>query len=112
MENLDITKNTAMKWYHYIMVLFSAAFLTNVIPHFVNGVSGNPLPTPFAAPPGKGLSSPFINVLWSLFNFLIGYLLFKFSRMNAKNKLAMIIFFLGIICMSIMLSFSFLDKVK
>jgi hypothetical protein len=112
MENTNTSSNTTMKWYHYIMVFFSAAFLTNAIPHFVTGVSGSPLPTPFADPPGKGLSSPFINVLWALFNFLVGYLLFRFSRMNAKNKLAMIIFFGGIICMSIMLSFSFVDKVK
>jgi hypothetical protein len=112
MENSNLVENKPMKWYHYIMVLFSAAFLTNAIPHFVNGVSGNPLPTPFANPPGKGLSSPFINVLWALINFLIGYILLRFSRMNTKNKLAIIIFFAGIVWMSIMLSFSFVDKVK
>jgi hypothetical protein len=33
-------------------------------PHFVHGFSGNRFPTPFAYRPGKGLSSPAVNVLW------------------------------------------------
>jgi CHASE2 domain-containing sensor protein len=78
----------------------------------VNGISGNYFPTPFADPPGKGLSSPLINVLWALLNLLIGYLLFRYSRTNAKNKVAMIVFFAGIIFISIMLSMAFMDKVK
>jgi hypothetical protein len=112
MENANESKSIAMKWYHYIATFFAGTFLTNVIPHFVNGISGNSFPTPFADPPGKGLSSPLTNVLWALFNLLIGYLLFRFSRTNAKNKLAMIIFFAGIICISIMLSMAFMDKAK
>ncbi len=112
MENTDTTQSTIMKWYHYIAAFFAGTFLTNVIPHFVNGISGNYFPTPFAVPPGKGLSSPMINVLWALFNLLIGYLLFRFSRLNAKNKLSMVIFFAGIIFISIMLSNAFMDKVK
>ena len=101
-----------MKWYHYIAGFFAGGFLTNAVPHFVNGISGNPFPTPFAEPPGKGLSSPLTNVLWALFNLLIGYLLLRVSKMNSKNKPAMIIFFAGIVCMSIMLSIAFMDKVK
>ena len=87
-------------------------FLANFVPHFINGVSGNLFPTPFANPPGKGLSSPVINVLWAMFNLLIGYLLFRFSKTNAQNKLSMIILFIGIVCMSIMLSLTFVDKMK
>jgi hypothetical protein len=112
MGNSNLVENKVMKWYHYIMAFLSGAFLTNAIPHFVSGVSGNLLPTPFANPPGKGLSSPLINVLWAFFNFLVGYLIFRFSRMDAKNKLAMIIFVAGVVWMSIMLSISFMDKVK
>ena len=52
-----------MKWYQYIAGFFAGAFLTNVVPHFVNGISGNAFPTPFANPPGQGLSSPLTNVL-------------------------------------------------
>jgi hypothetical protein len=112
MENTNISENTTMKWYHYIAAFFAGTFLANVVPHFVNGISGNSFPTPFADPPGKGLSSPLTNVLWALFNLLIGYLLFRYSRTNAKNKFAMIIFFAGIIFISIMLSMAFIDKVK
>ena len=112
MENTNISKNIAMKWYHYVATFFAGTFLANVVPHFVNGISGNPFPTPFADPPGKGLSSPLTNVLWALFNLLIGYLLFRFSKTNAKNKPAMIIFFAGIIWISIMLSIAFMDKAK
>ena len=108
MESTDKT----MKWYHYIAGFFAGGFLTNVIPHFVNGISGNAFPTPFANPPGKGLSSPLINVLWALLNLLIGYLLFRVSKINSKRKLALLIFFAGILCISIMLSISFMDKVK
>ena len=101
-----------MKWYHYVAAFFAGAFLTNVVPHFVNGISGNAFPTPFADPPGKGLSSPLINVLWALLNLIIGYLLLRASNMNSKNKPALIIFFAGIAAMSIMLSIAFMDKVK
>ena len=45
-----------MRWYHYISYFFGGAFLANAVPHFVNGVSGNPFQSPFAHPPGEGLS--------------------------------------------------------
>lgn len=64
-----------MHWYFYLAYFFGGAFLVNAVPHFVNGVSGRPFPTPFASPPGRGLSSPILNVLWGTFNLAIGYLL-------------------------------------
>ena len=101
-----------MKWYHYIAGFFAGGFLTNAVPHFVNGISGNAFPTPFANPPGQGLSSPLTNVLWALFNMLVGYLLFRVSRINSKSKLGLFLFFVGIILISIMSSIVFMDKVK
>ena len=101
-----------MKWYHYTAGFFAGAFLTNVVPHFVNGISGNPFPTPFANPPGQGLSSPLANVLWALFNLLVGYLLFRVSRINSKSKLGLVILFVGMILISIMSSITFMDKAK
>ncbi|NQX86124.1 MAG: hypothetical protein HRT67_09520 [Flavobacteriaceae bacterium] len=100
-----------MSWYHYIAIFFSGLFLTNAIPHFVNGISGDAFPTPFADPPGKGLSSSLTNVLWALFNLFIGYLLLRISRLESKNKFEMLIFFAGIICVSILLSISFSNKI-
>jgi hypothetical protein len=101
-----------MKWYHYIAGLFAGIFLTNAVPHFINGVSGNAFPTPFANPPGQGLSSPLTNVLWALFNLLVGYLLLRVSNINSKSKLGIIIFFVGVILISIMSSITFVDKMK
>ncbi len=112
MTKIDKLIEKPMKWYHYIAGFFAGAFLTNAIPHFVNGVSGNAFPTPFANPPGQGLSSPLTNVLWALFNLLAGYLLFRVSRIHSKSKLALVIFFVGVILMSIMCSIAFLDKAK
>ncbi len=101
-----------MKWYHYVASFFAGSFLANVVPHFINGISGNPFPTPFADPPGKGLSSPLVNVLWALFNMLIGYLLFRLSKTSAQNKWSLVIFFVGIIWISVMCSLTFIDKAK
>lgn len=64
-----------MGWLHYISWFCGGMFLANAVPHFVNGVSGRPFQTPFASPPGKGLSSSTVNVLWSAFNVIAGYCL-------------------------------------
>jgi hypothetical protein len=109
MTNMDNIKN--MKWYHYLAAFFAGAFLANVVPHFIHGISGDAFPTPFANPPGKGLSSPTINVLWACLNLFIGYILLLVSKISAKNKLLMLVLFLGILAMSVMLSFAFMDKV-
>jgi hypothetical protein len=101
-----------MKWYHYLAAFFAGAFLANAVPHFFHGISGDPFPTPFANPPGKGLSSPTLNVLWACLNLLVGYLLLRISKASPQNKLSMTVLFLGIVAQSIELSILFLEKVK
>jgi hypothetical protein len=64
-----------MRWYHYIGYFFGGAFLVNAIPHFVRGVEGHPFQTPFASPPGEGLSPAWVNVLWGSANFVLAYVL-------------------------------------
>jgi hypothetical protein len=64
-----------MTWLYDLSYLFGGAFLTNAIPHFVSGVMGRPFQSPFASPPGEGLSSSTINVLWGFFNLAVGYML-------------------------------------
>jgi hypothetical protein len=64
-----------MPWLHYLSWLFGGAFLTNAIPHFVSGVMGRAFQSPFAKPPGEGLSSSTVNVLWGFFNLVVGYVL-------------------------------------
>ena len=105
-------KSNNMKWYHYIAAFFAGAFLANVVPHFIHGVSGDPFPSPFANPPGKGLSSPLVNVIWACFNLLAGYVLLKVSKITTKNNLAMLVLFLGILAISIQASITFVDKLK
>ncbi len=112
MTKTDNLIEQPMKWYHYVAAFFAGGFLTNAIPHLVNGISGNAFPSPFAIPPGQGLSSPLVNVLWALFNLLIGYLLFRVSKINSKSKLGLILFFVGVISISIMSSITFMDKLK
>jgi hypothetical protein len=51
------------------------ACLANAVPHFVSGVTGRPFQSPFAKPPGQGLSSSTVNALWGFANFVLAYLL-------------------------------------
>ena len=64
-----------MTWLHFVSYFFGGTFLANAIPHFVSGMMGRPFQSPFAKPPGKGLSSSTVNVLWGFFNAVAGYLL-------------------------------------
>ena len=64
-----------MNWIHSVSYFFGGAFLANAVPHFVSGMMGRPFQSPFAKPPGKGLSSSTVNVLWGFFNAVVGYLL-------------------------------------
>ena len=64
-----------MEWLHSISYFFGGAFLSNAIPHFVSGVMGRPFQSPFAKPPGQGLSSSTVNVLWGAFNLVVAYVL-------------------------------------
>jgi hypothetical protein len=98
-----------MKWYHYIACFFAGMFIANMVPHFIQGISGQTFPTPFANPPGKGLSSPTVNVLWGLFNLIVGYVLFRAGKISNSKIWSVIIFFVGILLMSVMLSHGFAD---
>ena len=64
-----------MSWLYLVSYFFGGAFLANAIPHFVSGAMGRPFQTPFAKPPGRGLSSSTINVVWGFFNAVIAYIL-------------------------------------
>jgi len=96
-----------MKWYHYVACFFAGMFLANFVPHFINGVSGLPFPTPFANPPGRGLSSPTVNVLWGLLNLVIGYILFRAGKIATAKIANLVVFFAGILLISVMLSHAF-----
>jgi hypothetical protein len=97
-----------MAWYFYIVYFFAGVLLANGIPHFINGISGNKFQSPFASPPGVGESSPLVNVLWGLANFLIGYVLLRgVGNFNGGVGLDGIIVGLGFVLTSIMLAWHF-----
>ena len=64
-----------MNFGHYVAWFFGGAFLLNAIPHVVAGSMGRPFQSPFAKPPGQGLSSSTVNVLWGFFNAGVSWLL-------------------------------------
>src|ERR1700760_4234026 len=99
-----------MTFLDYIFCFFAGAVLANVVPHFVHGISGDRFPTPFAKPPGKGLSSALVNVLWGLFNMIVGALLFHVGRIGDCAPVALGVFFIGITAMSIMSATNFTKK--
>ena len=94
-----------MIWYDYIAGFFAGAFLANTVPHFVQGISGNKFPTPFSKPRGIGPSSPLTNMIWSLINLLVGYLLLTISK-------EMYSVFAGIAVLGIWMSIHFQSRHK
>jgi len=97
-----------MPWYYYLLDFLGGLLLINGIPHFVQGISGNPFPTPFAKPPGVGDSSPVTNVLWGLGNLTVGGLLLTFFR-HFRYPLSLGSFAVdaGVLLMSVMLASHF-----
>jgi hypothetical protein len=101
-----------MEWFNYLACFFAGAFLANVVPHFVHGISGDKFPTPFAKPPGKGLSSPTVNAIWALFNMVVGFLLFQKGEISTALPITWVLFFAGVATISIMTSIHFQSKDK
>jgi hypothetical protein len=81
-----------MAWLTLVSYFFGGAFLANAIPHFVSGMMGMPFQSPFAKPPGEGLSSSTVNVCWGFFNLVVAYLLLcrvgDFQLRNTADVLA------------------------
>jgi hypothetical protein len=104
------SRRYTVPWYDYIASFFAGMFLANAVPHFVHGISGDRFPTPFSNPPGKGLSSPTMNVVWALFNLVIGYFLFQVGKISSGERLTLLVFFAGIVVIGIMGSRNFATK--
>jgi hypothetical protein len=97
-----------MHWYYYVAYFFGGAFLANALPHLGNGISGRAFQSPFASPPGVGLSSSIVNVLWGFCNLAAGYLLVcragVFDLRNTRHVAAL---GAGMLIMSLMLARAF-----
>ena len=93
------------RWYHLLAYFFGGAFLTNTIPHLVNGISGRPFQSPFAHPPGVGLSSATVNVAWAAFNLVAGYVLVgRVGRFDLRKTWHVAVLGLGGLLMALRLA--------
>ncbi len=101
-----------MKRNNYLACFFSGMLLANAVPHFAHGISGDPFPTPFADPPGKGLSSPTVNVAWAFGNIVAGYSLFRTGNVSGGRDSGRVVFLVGAAAISVVLSSFFTKKEK
>ena len=95
-------------WSVYLARFFAGVFIANAIPHFVSGTQGRPFPSPFASPPGKGDSSPAVNVLWGAGNAVVGYLLlYRVGSFAMTHLYEVLVAGLGGLLMSVQLASHF-----
>jgi hypothetical protein len=88
---------------HLVSYFFGGAFLSNAVPHFVSGVMGRPFQSPFAKPPGQGLSSSLVNVLWGFSNLVAGYVLVcRVGEFDLKNTPQVAALGIGVLLMGVM----------
>ena len=97
-----------MDWLSIVSYFFGGAFLTNAVPHFVSGVMGEPFQSPFAKPPGQGLSSSTVNVLWGFLNIVVCYVLVcRVGDFGLRTTSDVVPFGLGILLMGLLLARQF-----
>ena len=92
---------------HLVANFFAGIFLCNCIPHLVCGLRGEPFPTPFASPPGAGLSSPVVNFIWGFFNLVIFFALLCLYRVEISLNTGLVLFLAGFFLIGIFMSLHF-----
>ncbi|MDM7989518.1 hypothetical protein [Arthrobacter sp. zg-Y877] len=65
----------------------AGVLLANAVPHGVSAVQGRRFPTPFANPPGVGLSGPMANAAWSALNAAGGAALLGRTRAGSRDRI-------------------------
>ena len=94
-----------MNWLWLVSYFFGGVFAVNAIPHFVAGMMGHAFQSPFAKPPGKGLSSSTVNVVWGFFNVVVAYLLIvHVGAFHPRVTRHIVAFALGALFISVSLS--------
>jgi hypothetical protein len=92
-------------WVSWVAYFFGGAFLCNAVPHFVAGVSGRPFQSPFAKPPGEGLSSSRTNALWGFANLVVAYLLLlRVGVFDPRNVAHILAFGAGVLLFAVFMS--------
>ena len=91
-----------MNWLWLVSYFFGGVFEANAIPHFVAGTMVRPFQSPFAKPPGQGLSSATVNVIWGFLNAVVGYLLVtRVGAFDPRATTHILAFGLGALLISI-----------
>jgi hypothetical protein len=91
-----------MMWLHDLTYFLGGVFLANGVPHYVSGVMGRSFQSPFAKPPGKGLSSSTVNVLWGFGNLVVAYcLILRVGQFDLRAADHIASFGLGLLLMSV-----------
>ena len=94
-----------MPWYHLPAYFFGGAFLANFVPHFVTGVLGREMPTPFASPPFRGPSSSRVNILYGVCNLTFAYgLLSRVGDFDLRRALHVGAVGLGLTAMALLIA--------
>jgi hypothetical protein len=84
---------------------FGGAFLTNAVPHLVAGLQGRAFQSPFAKPPGVGLSPPRTNVIWGVINLGMGWvLLTQIGAFDIRHWIDATALFAGVLAMGFYVS--------
>ena len=91
----------------WIAWFFAGAFLCNSLPHLVAGVQGRPFPSPFAKPRGVGNSSPLVNVLWGMFNVVVGLVLLSLQPVSIGLNLLFVVVIAGALAIGVFLALHF-----
>ena len=91
-----------MAWLHLLSYFLGGIFLTNAVPHGVSGLMGRPFQSPFAKPPGQGLSSSSVYVLWGFFNLAVGYgLVCRVGAFDLRNTADVVAVGLGMLAIGL-----------
>lgn len=84
----------------------------NAFPHLVQGICGRRFPTPFARPPGVGLSAAWVNVVWADINIAVGFAFLAGGRFSFHERGPLLATFGGLIAIGLILSFGFAGNDK
>ncbi len=96
-----------MPWTDYLLHFAGGLVFANGLPHFIHGMSGDKFQSPFANPPGKGLSSPLVNVVWGFANFVVGYVLVMLHAMSPRDPADIIAIAAGVLVTGVFLGAHF-----
>jgi hypothetical protein len=92
---------------HYALLVLAGAMLCNSLPHLAAGLQGMPFPSPFSKPPGEGDSSPPVNVLWGLFNLLVGWWIVSTHPVSFGLNPDFLALFAGVVLLGVWISIHF-----